>query len=494
MRTEDLLHLDPTDALIAMVNWENNTEFRPGSLIAGRPRAGVGRLTKVTLAARRQAGLLDVVPDPGEIDFQFNRLDIGQHFSGVLGGFRPRMPVSTQVLVDELSRRMEGQKFYINDFVAEYIDRENGQPYILKAHPDSLRWMGQLEVTLGNWPDLAVYLGDATPAMFHAVPERLELAEQPVGFSFINATPSLPIIQTLVVNSPAQSHAPLVQLVRNTLARSPQYVSVPETAWVTSATPGPYNLYNAVVVNAALPVASSPWRHPVNANLTHVVHIRLDLAFCTNFSVADIYLPYQRDHTPISLFDDEPRFRQSGVISPSDASPWNKQFNAYRPGDLLTNFAAAGLLISGSVPWYTRANEKSRTNLYGAAVQYNGQRRTSDLRPATPGLNRVLVVTVDETYNVAYEGAVSFHYRAPIMIVETAPAGKVGTAYNFATTPSEGTGPYTLTATGLPPGLSVAGTAITGTPTQAGGFTPTLTIRDASGTSVDYQVRITVQA
>ncbi|MDH2154229.1 Ig domain-containing protein [Stenotrophomonas sp. GD03657] len=492
MRTEDLLHLTPEGAIVAMVNYENRTIFRPDSFDFGKPQSLGGTLTRIRLTARASRGITDTVPDPGWFDFEYHRLDINKYFEGMLNSYRPRMPTSTKVLVEELSARMNGQEFYEEDFLQDYIDRENGEPYRLKAGPDSLRWVGETNITLGHWPDLAVYLAGAAPNPYHQVPETRELVAQPIGFSYINATVSLPSIAALPMGVPFQNNAGLVALVADTINRPPHYATAVNPDWVVDPQPRAFNLYNAVIVDKALDAATAPWKHPSNPNLNKLVWIRLDLNYCTNFTERDVYLPYQSDPTPLSSFSDLPRMKNSGVVSPSDASAWNKLFNGYQIGQTLSGWPAGGLMINGDVPWFTNASAKGRTNLYGALVQYNGQRRTSDLKPATPGLNRVLVLTVDETFNTTYQGQLSIHYKAPILVTETAPNGKVGTAYSFPLAPTDGTAPYTLTATGLPPGLTISGTTVQGTPTTAGGYNPVFTVKDSTNTSVVYQIRITI--
>jgi hypothetical protein len=54
-------------------------------------------------------------------------------------------------------------------------------------------------------------------------------------------------------------------------------------------------------------------------------------------------------------------------------------------------------------------------------------------------------------------------------------------------------GPYTWTATGLPPGLTISsGGAISGTPTETGGFKATVTATDAHGDKKSQAVTITI--
>ncbi|GAA4208948.1 hypothetical protein GCM10022289_33650 [Pedobacter jeongneungensis] len=77
------------------------------------------------------------------------------------------------------------------------------------------------------------------------------------------------------------------------------------------------------------------------------------------------------------------------------------------------------------------------------------------------------------------------------------PNGITGTVYSTQTIPAAtgGTGPYTYTATGVPPGLTFnpATREITGTPTQPGTYNIPVTVVDANGNTLtsNYTVKIT---
>jgi subtilisin family serine protease len=80
-------------------------------------------------------------------------------------------------------------------------------------------------------------------------------------------------------------------------------------------------------------------------------------------------------------------------------------------------------------------------------------------------------------------------FGAPTGVSVTNPgsrSGTVGTAItSFTVTATGGTPPYTWSATGLPPGISIGSTTgtISGTPTTAGTFTTTVTATDTVGAS-----------
>jgi Putative Ig domain len=78
--------------------------------------------------------------------------------------------------------------------------------------------------------------------------------------------------------------------------------------------------------------------------------------------------------------------------------------------------------------------------------------------------------------------------------------GALTVAYGPATlSVSGGTAPYTWTANGLPPGITVSGTpsttlTISGTPTTVGAYNVSVTVSDANGHSGTYTVTITITA
>ena len=87
---------------------------------------------------------------------------------------------------------------------------------------------------------------------------------------------------------------------------------------------------------------------------------------------------------------------------------------------------------------------------------------------------------------------------APLSITGPAslPAGMVGTAYPSTTvTATGGTSPYTWSATGLPPGLSIDPIMgkITGTPTTAGMFNATVKVTDSAPTTVSKVYSVTIR-
>ena len=78
-----------------------------------------------------------------------------------------------------------------------------------------------------------------------------------------------------------------------------------------------------------------------------------------------------------------------------------------------------------------------------------------------------------------------------VTITTTALAnGKVGTAYSATLAATGGTGTFTWSATGLPPGLAISGSTISGTPTTAGSSTVTVTATSGSSSSMSFTLVI----
>jgi Putative Ig domain len=106
--------------------------------------------------------------------------------------------------------------------------------------------------------------------------------------------------------------------------------------------------------------------------------------------------------------------------------------------------------------------------------------------PTTAGAATINVTVTDATTPTHVSVTKQFPVTiAPPVSITTAslPNGTVGTAYNSgALAAAGGTPAYTWSATGLPPGVNIDPTtgAITGTPSQAGPFTVTVTATDST--------------
>lgn len=157
--TADYLRLPPWEALIRMINHRYYLDLHPNTttLVDFQPRDGSE--VSVTLRAQRSGVHGNLLPAFSEETFVYRRLDLATFFQQngpvVVDGLH--LPTTTEAVLAVLAARHE-VVFDRNDVVYETIDSlEQASPYRLRAQPHSLRWYGEVAVTLFPTPTL---LGD----------------------------------------------------------------------------------------------------------------------------------------------------------------------------------------------------------------------------------------------------------------------------------------------------------------------------------------------
>lgn len=486
--TEELLKLSSRGAVVKIINDENDTFFDgsdAGPLVISPPLNLGGERTEVEISIRRKLSVDDGLPYQGKLAFRYNRLDVENTLYGKLSGFRPPMPTSTQVLLDELTRRT-GIKFEAENFILEDIIRNNAAPYVLKARPESLRWVGSMEVTLIDLTDLATYIPGGLPSGKQTLQFTAPTWRTRDQMPYLNLTPFRKELEALVEGSQvtATSH-PLFSLIAKSVPSFGAYLRDTTSPWKVQTSAGTFNLRNAQLVNKAELIGNL---NPLVPAATVAARVRLsDLD--TSFGDKDLLLPYAITDMNNSQFNDVPRLKATAVVNASNGTPWNKWLNSLVAPSIITSLPnGLNLRFSGPDLWVANANTPSPTNLYNAVVQYNGSRRAYDIRGYFAECNRVIVLTISDK-NTAYQGNLTFHYRAPIMINESLPDGELGSDYDFDLAPSEGVAPYTITRVSgalAPEHTLSADHHIQGPSTQTGNFRITYDVKDASGTVVRY--------
>jgi len=152
---------------------------------------------------------------------------------------------------------------------------------------------------------------------------------------------------------------------------------------------------------------------------------------------------------------------------------------------------STSLAVSGGVPPYTWSAGGLPDGVSGAA---NGAISGT---PGTAGQFTVTVTVKDSAAGAVNTSSKQFSVTIapPLLVITTAsvPNGVVGTAYSATFLASGGVPPYTWSATGLPPGLSLASNgALSGTPTAAGAPSFSVTARDSAGTAVSRAFPVTI--
>ncbi len=493
--TEDLLKLSTRGAIVRMINDENGTFFdgsSSGALVISEPLSVGGERTQVEISIRRRLSGSEELPFPGQLAFRYNRLDVEANLVGKLSGFRPPMPTSTQVLLDELTRRT-GIQFELEDFVLEDIIRSNAAPYMLRAKQESLRWVGEMAVTLIDLTDLSTYIPGGLPTGL----QTLQITPPPARTQnmqpYLNATAHRSMLNSIAVNDQVMAaNHPLVSFLSATVPQLGTFLrDNPTPPWRVLTAAATYNLRQARLIAKAEII---PNLNPLVPAATRVARIRLS-SLDTAYGDKDLLVPYAEPNFNASQFNDAPRLKSTAVVNASNGSAWNKWLNSLVAPSVITSLPVGmDLRFSGPDRWVADPANPSPTNLYNAVVQYNGSRRAYDVRGFYPECNRVLVLTIG-AQNTAYQGNLSFHYRAPIVINEQLPDATLGTNYNFALNPTEGVGPYTFTriSGGLAPThVLTSDHRIAGPTTQTGNYQVVYDVQDSTGTKVRYTLNYRV--
>jgi hypothetical protein len=186
---------------------------------------------------------------------------------------------------------------------------------------------------------------------------------------------------------------------------------------------------------------------------------------------------------------------QTAVLTPSD-------------GTAMEDFGA-GVAVSGSSVVVgapdAGASDDGATYLFRQpAGGWANATETQKLTPRDAATNAqfgdavaITGTTVAAAANPSADGSVYVFGDEPLSITTSSlPNATSGTAYSASIAAGGGTKPYSFLASGLPAGLSINATsgAITGTPTAVGAATPTFTVTDAYGQSVNRQIELTVFA
>lgn len=404
--TEYLLTLKPEDSLNVMATNANKLKYPLHGLKAGMPQAKGGQRTQVKLTARDRVAKDDFYPYEGEVDFNFNRLDLGAYFGGQLEGFRLALPSSTKELTDELTRRF-GVEFTVDDVVYEAIGRSNSNPYTLKAKVESLRWTGQVQFVVADVRDLSTLFGAINTL---DIPAYTKLtAELPLAAPYGNVQPIADEVAGIWPGTVAQNQPAIVSVFNKAMAPLSVHVRTgAANQWRVSATPGPFNLYGAKLVSVDAGIAQNPAL--ANPNLNRVYEFELDLNYCTNVSDSRALLWYSDRIAELTQIRTTSRLTQAGVLNVTDGSAYADWLSTLTVTQSIGNSPYPQMDLEPNGRWYVSSTPYDN-NLYGAIVQYNGPRRPQDNNSAVDGMTHVLVVTMNERYSTQWRGNIAIYYR-----------------------------------------------------------------------------------
>ena len=144
------------------------------------------------------------------------------------------------------------------------------------------------------------------------------------------------------------------------------------------------------------------------------------------------------------------------------------------PGTISSNRAT-------TVTYHWARSNGTSTGAAQAEIPAGGTVSVSDSVTAASNqwqITDTLVVTSPSAHSASATVSVACAYPTLTMANPGTQLIQLDAPFTLSLTPSGGNGPYNWSGTGLPPGLSVSGGVITGTPTMGGRFRVTVTVTD----------------
>lgn len=399
----ELMSLSPRDALVKLITHKNQVKIDPDHIDFGMPEVLSGRETRIRVSGRKPTDGFTGQVYTGDIDFTWKRLDLGELFHNTSLTIQMDLPCKTSDVMAVLSHQY-GWVFDSSDYINELITAENAHQYLLKAAPYSLRWIGQVVLTLLRKTELThvtpvVDFGTVIdPSTDFPYPHHSKHFTD--GRYYGRYLKDLPL--GVVTEDPV-----LADAVRRLYYK----VGVEDSVWVFSDTPAPNNLKNARVLfnGRAADIGAVPYVFTVS----RVVILQLDVSLNTNVQ-GQLVLNYNAQVTDV-----QPEFPTQGYRYPAellavvlDGTPELRYFEALYDGTVLTSLPDTGFmdrilnLTEGTVKC---SPVPAPYNLYNATVEYLG--RNINYPPCfNSRLTLIWVVRLDPAYCTAIGGRLMIYY------------------------------------------------------------------------------------
>jgi len=131
----------------------------------------------------------------------------------------------------------------------------------------------------------------------------------------------------------------------------------------------------------------------------------------------------------------------------------------------------------------------SCANIPGCTLAGNGQ-------PYVPNYGGIINPSNTSAANWTLTVNVTQPAPAPLVLTGALPDGVLNTAYAASLTATGGVPPYSWTATGLPPGVTISASTgvVSGAPSLVGSYTPTVTVADTKGKSASVSSTVVISA
>jgi len=428
---ELFLRLTPKDALNAMLVYENDFKQPVYGLEPSEPEVVSGVRTKVKLTGHTPVASDDPYPYTGSTEFTYNRLDVQSILDGLLADYRPELPTTTQVLLEEL-HQITGIVFDVSDFVHETVTRTSSQAFKLKAKIESLRWHGNITIKLADLKQISAIVPASPPYTFGTNDDMILDPNVLIGFSAIN---HLAFSEFISGGIRGYLAGPLSQPVQNwppsalqgfitmiAAALKPAMPSMADAAWTWyTPTPRPFNVYNARILEID-GEGQHPYLKRLNPKPYKYIKIQLDPHYSTALTNDILYIWYCD-----SMDDEEMVATPYPTIVLDELSPFNGEnyaafFSTLTVGQLLNTINPSTMLLDVHNPNYTLREWKCvhyqtngetwpiETNLYHALVHYNGPNRLEDNTSIYPHLTRVVELSLNEEFCSIPLGNMKIYY------------------------------------------------------------------------------------
>ena len=400
--TIGLLRERPHVALVSLLNEYNGVAIHPDHVEFTNIEPLVGRRTKVTVTPKREANPFVKNPYTGLKEIVYNRLDLSVLFKIYDLRFDIPLPASTHVVIGLVSE-LTGFVLEEDEFELEFINPYNASPYLLKAKPDSLRWVGSVEVELVHRDELDDTVTNTDLGTLWSptsLPKRFAGLDQFTTDAFLIGKQ----LSTLRDGDLTQLDIDWVERLLPSL----------DGEWVNENQLSEFNnLWGArVIFNGRREQYAS---NVYNPTLTRTLAIELDRSLNTNY-IGRLLLRYNTENKrdpntipkvyrlPIELY----KYQLDGKLVANEIIQ-------YRTGDVVKKESESwtiGRTVFDGDPWCV-SETPGPFNAWGAEVLYNGF-NTEFVKPFDPFLSHILVLKLSD-HCTNFTGVCYIHYNLSLL-------------------------------------------------------------------------------
>lgn len=398
--TIGLLQQSPKAALVSLLNEYNGTDIKPADVEFSNVGVVAGRRTRVTVSPVRRNNPFISNVYKGQVEFQYNRLDLTALFQTQTLTLNLTLPVTTKDVLEAIKTQL-GFVLEPTEFEIEYINFYNAAPYRLKAKTDSLRWIGYVDIDVVQLEAitdtiLTSDLGTLVDPLSAAKTFVVQVQPTTDGVLFGQYLSSLELGE--VYNSADLD----LDVINRLLPNTGEWVMLPIAGTDN-------NLYGAEIVGNSYNTRFVS--NEYNKRLTRTLLIKLSDEYCGNYH-GMISIQY-------SMKYDEP-IDTTPPVYKLPVSLYQSAFSGYlvanqiiqlQAGDILTTPSTdweIGRVVFNGAPWVIDETPQD-FNAYGAEVLYNGFNNDYP-KPANFRLTHVLVLKLgDHCENLT--GVCYIHYN-----------------------------------------------------------------------------------